>query len=52
MDHPVDSIAELCQGGKGRYVGRESIPMAMDTNSGNECEPVTVFETLDLSVHQ
>ena len=23
MDHPTDSTAKLCQGGKGRYVGRE-----------------------------
>ena len=36
MDHPADSIAKLCQGGKGRYVGREGIPM--DYNSGKECE--------------
>ena len=27
MDHPADSTAKLCQGGKGRYVGREGIPM-------------------------
>ena len=27
MDHPADSTAKLWQGGKGRYVGREGIPM-------------------------
>ena len=27
MDYLVDSIAKLCQGGNGRYVGREGIPM-------------------------
>ena len=52
MDHLVDSIAKLCQGGKGWYVGREGILMAMDTSSGKECEPVIVFESLDLSVYQ
>ena len=25
MDHLADSTAKLCQGGKGRYVGREGI---------------------------
>ena len=46
MDHPADSTAKLCQGGKGRYVGREGIPM--DASSGKECE----LESLDLSVCQ
>ena len=32
MDPPADSTAKLCQGGKGRYVGREGIPM--DDSSG------------------
>ena len=50
MDHPTDSTAKLCQGGKGRYVGRQGIPM--DASSGKECEPVIVFESLDLSVCQ
>ena len=50
MDHPVDSTAKLCQGGKDHYVGREGIPM--DDSSGNECEPVIVFKSLDLSVCQ
>ena len=31
-------------------VGREGIPM--DDSSGKECEPVIVFESLDLSVCQ
>ena len=50
MDHPADCTAKLCQGGKGTYVGREGIPM--DDSSGKECEPVIVFESLDLSVCQ
>ena len=40
MDRPADSTAKLCQGGKGRYVGREGIPM--DDSSRKECEPVIV----------
>ena len=27
MNYPADSIAKLCQAGKGRYVGREGVPM-------------------------
>ena len=50
MDHPADSTAKLCQGGKVTYVGREGIPI--DDSSGIECEPVIVFESLDLSVCQ
>ena len=41
MDHPADSTAKLCQGGKGMYVGREGIPM--DDSSGKECEPVIIL---------
>ena len=48
MDHPTDSTTKLCQGGKGQYVGREGIPI--DNSSGKECEPLIVFESLDLSV--
>ena len=50
MDHPADSTAKLCQGGKCTYVGREGIPM--DDSSGKECEPEIVFESLGLSVCQ
>ena len=50
MDHLADSTAKLCQGKKGTYVGRDGIPM--DDSSGKECEPVIVFESLDLSVCQ
>ena len=50
MDYLADSTAKLCQGGKGRYVGREGVPM--DNSPGEECEPVIVFESLDLSVCQ
>ena len=32
MDHPADNAAKLCEGGKGRYVGREGI--SMDDSSG------------------
>ena len=49
MDHSADSTAKLCQVGKGMYVGREGIPM--DDSSGKECEPVIVFESLDMSQH-
>ena len=48
MNYPADSNAKLCQGGKGRYVGRESVPV--DNCSGEKCKPVIVFESLDLSV--
>ena len=27
MNYPADSTAKLCQGGKGRYVGREGVPV-------------------------
>ena len=50
MDHLADSTAKLSQGEKGRYVGREGIPM--DDSFGKECELVIVFESLDLSVWQ
>ena len=42
MDHLADSTIKFCQGGKGRYVGSEDIPM--DNSSGEECEPVIVFD--------
>ena len=48
MNYPEDSTAKLCQCGKGRYVSREGVPM--DNCSGEKCEPVVVFESLDLSV--
>ena len=47
MNYPADSTAKLCQDGKGRYVGRECVPM--DNSSGEKREPVIVFESLDLS---
>ena len=50
MDYLADSTAKLYQGGKGRYVGREGVPM--DNSPGEECEPVIVFESLYLSVCQ
>ena len=48
MNYLVDSTAKLCQGGKGRYVGREGVPV--DNCSREKCETVIVFESLDLSV--
>ena len=48
MNYPADSTAKLCQGGKGRYVGRESVPV--DNCSGEKFELVIVFESLDLYV--
>ena len=48
MNYAADSTAKLCQGGKGRYVGREGVPV--DNCSREKCEPVVVFESLDLSV--
>ena len=48
MNYPADSTAKLCQGGKGWYVSREGVPV--DNCSGEKCEPMIVFEGLDLSV--
>ena len=48
MNYPADSTAKLCQGGKGRYVDREGVPV--DNCSRVKCEPVIVYESLDLSV--
>ena len=48
MNNLADSTAKLCQGGKGRYVDREGVPV--DNCSREKCEPVIVFESLDLSV--
>ena len=45
MNYPADSTTKLCQGGKGRYVGREGVPV--DNCSREKCE---VFQSLDLSV--
>ena len=50
MNYLAGSTAKLCQGGKGRYVGRKGVPI--DKCSGGKCEPVIVFESLDLSVCQ
>ena len=48
MNYPVDSTAKLCRGGEGPYVSREGVPVG--NFSGEKCEPVIVFESLDLSV--
>ena len=38
MNYPADSTAKLCQSGKGRYVGREGVPV--DIYSREKCEPI------------
>ena len=48
MDYLADSTAELHQGRKDRYVGWEGIPM--DDSPREECEPVVVFISWDLSI--
>ena len=48
MNYLADSTAKLCQGGNGRYVGREGV--LVDNCSREKCEPVVVFESLGLSV--
>ena len=50
MDHLADSIAKLSQGRENWYIGRECIPV--DDSSGEKCEPVIVFECMDLSIGQ
>ena len=50
MDHLAESIAKLSQGRENWYIGREGIPV--DDSSGEKCEPVIVFECMDLSVGQ
>ena len=44
MNYPADSTAQLCQGVKGRYVGREGVQE--DNCSREKCESVIVFESL------
>ena len=41
MNYPADSTAKLCQVGKGRFVGREGVPV--DNCSREKCEPVIVW---------
>ena len=48
MDHLADSIAELCQSRKYRYICREGVPM--NDSPGEEYKPVVVSACLDLSV--
>ena len=50
MDHLADSIAKLSQGRENWYKGREGIPV--DDSSGEKCEPIIVFECMDLSIGQ
>ena len=50
MDHMADIIAKLSQGRKNWYIGREGIPV--DDSPGGKCEPVIVFECMDLSIGQ
>ena len=46
MDHPVDNNAKLSQGRKSLYIGREGVPV--NYSPGEKCEPVIVFECMDL----
>ena len=48
MNYLADSTTKLCQGGKCRYVAREGV--LVDNCFREKCEPVIVFESLDLSV--
>ena len=48
MDHLADSIVKQSKGRENWYTGREGIPV--DDSSGEKCEPVIVFECMDLSI--
>ena len=48
MDLLADSIAKLSQGRKNWYISREGIPV----EDRRLCEPVIVFECMDLSIGQ
>ena len=50
MDHLADSIAKLSHSRENWYIGRECIPV--DDSSGGKCEPVILFECMDLSIGQ
>ena len=50
MDHLADSTAKLSQGRENWYIGREGAPV--DDSSWEKCEPVIVFEFMDLSIGQ
>ena len=48
MDHLADSIAKLSQGRENWYISRGGVPVV--DSSGGKCEPVIVFERMDLSI--
>ena len=50
MDHLADGTAKMSQGRENWYIGREGVPV--DDSSGGKCEPVIVFECMDLSIGQ
>ena len=50
MDHLADSVAKLSQGRENWYIGRDGI--LVDDSFGGKCEPVIVFECMDLSKGQ
>ena len=50
MDYLADSIANLSQGRKNWYIGRECVPV--DDSPMEKCEPVIAFECMDLSIGQ
>ena len=48
MSYLADSTAKLCQGGKGRYVDREGVPV--DNCSREKCESGSVCMLKDVCV--
>ena len=50
MDHLAVSIAKLSQCRKTWYIGRDGVPV--DDSPRGKCEPVIVFECMDLSIGQ
>ena len=53
MDHLADSTAKLSQGWENWYIGGDRIEgVPVDDSSWEKCEPVIVFECMDLSIGQ
>ena len=50
MDHLADSTAKLSQSRENWYIDREGVPV--DGRFWEKCEPVIVFECMDLSIGQ
>ena len=49
MNYPADSTAKLCQGGKGRYVGREGVPV---DNCSREKISLLAYTILKLQTYE